>query len=139
MGFSENWIHIIYNCLSNNWYFVIINGGRYGFFKSSRGLRQGDPLSPSLFILSAELLSHKLTGLQTKIGYKGFYMSANGPQINHLTFADDTIIFCNGDKRSLKMILDTLKKHEGNTGQLINRNKSCFSSNPKLVLTLSLE
>ncbi|KAH0769685.1 hypothetical protein KY290_013666 [Solanum tuberosum] len=103
MGFSENWIHIIYSFLSNNWYSVIINGGIYGFFKSSRGLRQGDPLSPSLFILSVELLSHLLTGLQTKIGYKGFYMSVNGPQIKHLTFADDTIIFCNGDKRYLKM------------------------------------
>lgn len=82
-----------------------MSGERHGFFKSTRGLRQGDPLSPSLFILSVELLSQMLDGLQDSPGYKGFYMNNRGPSINHLTFADDTIFFCNWSKRSLQLIL----------------------------------
>ncbi|XP_060203069.1 uncharacterized protein LOC132631512 [Lycium barbarum] len=105
MGFSETW----------------------GFFKSERGLRQGDPLSLSLFFLSAELLSQMLNGLKRKPGYKGFYMKENGPQINHLSFADDTILFCNGGKRPLKMVLEVLKTYENISGQLINKSKSCFA------------
>ncbi|KAL9685749.1 hypothetical protein QQ045_023201 [Rhodiola kirilowii] len=54
MGFSENWIDLIYRNISNCWYSVLWNGSSYGYFKSNKGVWQGDPLSPSLFILGME-------------------------------------------------------------------------------------
>lgn len=49
MELSELWINLIHNYISHNWYSVAVNGIRHGFFKSSRGLRQGNPLFPLLF------------------------------------------------------------------------------------------
>lgn len=50
--FSEKFIEMIFRLISNNWYSIIINGTRFGFFKSTRGLKQSDHLSPALFILA---------------------------------------------------------------------------------------
>jgi len=57
MGFDERFISLIFGIISNNWYSVLINGQPYGFFKSTRGVKKGDPLSPTLFILAAEAMS----------------------------------------------------------------------------------
>ncbi|XP_060170788.1 uncharacterized protein LOC132601740 [Lycium barbarum] len=108
-------------------YSVIVNGGRHGFFQSGRGLRQGDPLSPSLFVLTAELLSQSLNQLNSNRRFIGFTMSNQGPQINHLAFADDTILFCNGGRTSIRLMLKTLAKYEAISGQKINKAKCSFS------------
>lgn len=83
------------------------------------------PVSPSLFIINAELLCKMLNNLHDRQGYMSYYMDVNGQRINHLSFADNTTMFCNGGKRPLKMIIKTLATYEV-SGQLINKGKSCF-------------
>lgn len=126
MGFSEMIIDMIWSTMSNNWYSVIVNSTRCGFFKSSRGLKQGDPLAPSLFIVDAELLSRILNMLNHDQLFHGFCMEKRGPQINYLSFADDIIIFTSGRKTSLRKIIWTLSNYESTSGQLINKHKSHF-------------
>jgi putative flippase GtrA len=79
----------LYLCLDT----VLVNGRAHGFFSSSRGLRQGDPLSPLLFIIVMEALSRMLSravsGGYTVGNYTGVELS-----ISHSLFADDTLIFC---------------------------------------------
>ncbi|XP_059281116.1 uncharacterized protein LOC132034772 [Lycium ferocissimum] len=74
-------------------YSVIINGARFGFFSFSQGLKQGDPLSPFLFILAAEVLSRSLNSLTSHRGFIPFTMPSNCPTINHLAYVDDIVIF----------------------------------------------
>lgn len=80
---------MILRVMSNNWYSTIINGARFGFFHSTRGLKQGDSLSSGLFILSVEVLSRGLNAHYFNHLYKGFQMEVRGLQMNHLSFIDD--------------------------------------------------
>ena len=93
MGFGRKWIDWIHWCISIASFSMLIDGSPAGFFKSSRGLRQRDPLSPYLFVLGMEVFSMLiekavsrgfLTGLKV-LGGEGEEM-----QISHLLFADDT-------------------------------------------------
>lgn len=93
LSFKEYFIELIHRIISNNWYSIIVNGTMHGFFRSSRGLKQGDPLSPALFIIAAEALSKSLNHLHSNNNFKDFNMNANGPQINHLCYADDLVLF----------------------------------------------
>lgn len=86
-------------CVSTVSYAVSINGRIGSFFKLTRGLRQGDPLSSFLFLICSEGLS-ALMRLAIKDGLlKGAKASRNGPQISHLLFANDCILF---DKATLE-------------------------------------
>ncbi|KAK6782011.1 hypothetical protein RDI58_019807 [Solanum bulbocastanum] len=125
-GFGEMFIDMIWRIMSNNWHSVIINGHRHGFFHSTRGLKQGDPLSPALFILGAEVLSRMLNLTHQDPLYRGFNMDHRGPQINHLSFADDVIIFTSTDRYSMSLIMSILEDYEHTSDQLINKEKSHF-------------
>ena len=87
--------------ISSCHFFVLINGKPCGFFQSSRGLRQGDPLSPALFIIAVEVLSRSLNELMGNPKFDPFSVAQGCPTLTHLAYADDIIIFCNGGKRSL--------------------------------------
>ncbi|XP_070014295.1 uncharacterized protein [Nicotiana sylvestris] len=124
MGFPERLIGIVFGLVSNNWYSILINGQAHGFFKSSRGIKQGDPVSPTLFILAAEALSRSLNALHTNLYFCGFGMPKWSLKINHLVYADDMIIFSSSDETSLMLIMQVLKAYENASGQLVNKTKS---------------
>ncbi|PKA48832.1 Putative ribonuclease H protein [Apostasia shenzhenica] len=135
-GFSPIFRNIISNFISNSWFSLLINGKQTGFFKSSRGLKQGDPLSPILFILASEFLSRGLNALMTNNPAISYY-SHCATNIFHLAYADDCIIFCNGAKKSIVKVLDFLNRYQTCSGQKINKEKSSFicpkSSSPSRI------
>lgn len=78
------------------------------FFKSTRGVKQGDALSPTLFILVAKAMSRGLNALQFNLYFYGFGLPKWNPNINHLAYADDTIIFSSSDATSLQLNMEVL-------------------------------
>ncbi|XP_026417309.1 uncharacterized protein LOC113312788 [Papaver somniferum] len=104
----------------------MVNGGPCGFFSVGRGLRQGDPLSPILFVLMEDALSRYLSASvqEKKIAPM---VIRNGIRLTHLFFADDVFIFLNGAKKSIENLTQLLDTYQSFSGQLINRGKSkCF-------------
>ncbi|XP_070039469.1 uncharacterized protein [Nicotiana tomentosiformis] len=102
---------------------VLVNGQPYDFFKSTRGVKQGDPLSPTLFILAAKALSRGLNALHMNLYFCGFGLPKWSPKINHLAYADDTIIFSSSDATSLQLVMEVLSAYEAASGKLINETK----------------
>ncbi|KAJ9697075.1 hypothetical protein PVL29_009023 [Vitis rotundifolia] len=97
MGFGERWIKWIEWCISAVRFSVLINGTPSGFFQSSRGLRQGDPLSPYLFVIAMEVFSCFLRRAISGGFLSGWSVRGQGGEgslISHLLFADDTLVFC---------------------------------------------
>ncbi|XP_035547318.1 secreted RxLR effector protein 78-like [Juglans regia] len=93
MGFYRKWIDLVMKCVSVVSYVALINGKPGSKIQPSRGLRQGDPLSPYLFILCAEGLSSLLNQSDIKGITKGITVSRVRIRVNHLLFADDCILF----------------------------------------------
>lgn len=104
-GFHHQWIKYIQAMFTNCWFSLLYNGGVHGFFKSSRGLRQGDPLAPTLFIIAEEVLSRGLSMAFSQRQITYYKVPRNCPKVTHLLFADDTLVFKNGDKRSIQGLL----------------------------------
>ena len=126
MGFDEVFIDMVCRIMANNWYSIIVNSKRCSFLHSTRGLKKGDPLSPSLFILGTKVLSISLNRLHNHPDYHGFIMEMRGPQVNHLSFVYDIILFTSGRCKTLKILMNTLKEYENTSGQLINGDKIHF-------------
>lgn len=100
--------------------------GRLKVFHSTRGVKQGDPLSPTLFILITEVLSKSLNSLFDNSEFKGYAMPKWSDNINHLAYANDTIIFVSTEKKSSQLVMQVLNDYEEQSGQLINKEKSSF-------------
>nr|XP_027127775.1 uncharacterized protein LOC113743906 [Coffea arabica] len=133
-GFGERWIDMIWRLISNVWFSVLINGSPCGFFQSTRGLRQGDPILPALFIIGAEVLSRLLNSLVGQRGFLPFKVPPSCPIVTHLADADDVIIFCSGVKHTLKKVMSVLENYCGVSGQQLNYQKSCFIDHDALTL-----
>lgn len=87
-------------CISSPRFSLVFNGTSHGFFRAKRGLRQGDPMSPLIFILVMDYLSRILVKIGDKAKFR-FHESCNEMRLNHLAFADNVLMFCQGDNESV--------------------------------------
>ncbi|KAL5782553.1 hypothetical protein ACOSP7_007582 [Xanthoceras sorbifolium] len=129
LGFPPAWVRIIMECVLTVKYSFLINGESFGLVQPTRDLRQGDPLSPYLFLLCAEGLSSLICSAKRCGLFSGLRCSRSGPKIIHLFFADDSMIFTSATLEECLVLKDVLWKYERATGQKVNFHKSaiCFS------------
>ena len=104
---------------------MAVNGELAGFFASKRGLRQGDPLSPLLFILIMEAFSRSLRMAAHRQGFQ-FHPKCQEVNITHFCFADDIFLFAGGTHSSIKIIMDELNNFEIFSGLQVNFQKSAM-------------
>ncbi|KAF8407579.1 hypothetical protein HHK36_006713 [Tetracentron sinense] len=120
------------NCISTTWFSVMMHDTYRGFFKSKRGLRQGDPLSQYIFIIMEEALSRLIQKKMTEKRILPFAHPSGAPIISHLLYADDVVIFVNACKKSVQNLMEVLKEYESWTGQRVNKDKSAIFFSKKL-------
>ena len=89
LGFHQRWIDLMMMCVTTVSYSVLINGEPKGRIVPTRGLRQGDPISPYLFLLCAEGLSAMLRKVEYGEIPRGIVVCRQAPLVSHLLFADD--------------------------------------------------
>uniref|UniRef100_A0A2N9HMY2 Reverse transcriptase domain-containing protein n=1 Tax=Fagus sylvatica TaxID=28930 RepID=A0A2N9HMY2_FAGSY len=98
--------------------------GEIQAFYPSRGLRQGDPLSPYLFILCQEVLSRIIDKEHAVGSLSGVKMNPGGPEITNVMFADDLMLFAKATSQNVNALNSCLEKYCQWSGQLVNRSKS---------------
>ncbi|XP_030948949.1 uncharacterized protein LOC115972854 [Quercus lobata] len=124
MGFDIRWIALIMECITTVSYSILVNGDPSESFLPSRGLRQGDPLSPYLFLICSERL-HGLLNKEAEEGHiRGVSICKKGPRLTHLFFADDSLVFCKASIAECQNIQSVLNVYEKASGQKLNRNKT---------------
>ncbi|XP_074266422.1 uncharacterized protein LOC141589691 [Silene latifolia] len=127
MGFDRAWVNRVMACVSTVSFSVLINGTPSEEFMPTRGLRQGDPLSPYLFIHCAKALSSMLRRAVERGSLHGVRISNGAPIISHLLFADDSIFFRRANDAEAYVVLDILRRYEYASGQLVSVDKTTVS------------
>lgn len=123
LGFAHQWVRWIMSCITSVRYAVKFNGTLLDTFAPSRGLRQGDPLSPFLFLFVADGLSLLLEEKVNQGILSPVHVCRRGPGISHLLFADDTLLFFKAVNEQALAVREVLADYASSTGQLINLAK----------------
>lgn len=131
LGFVKRWISLIMMCVTIVTYSILINREAKGRISPSRGLGQGNPISPYLFLLCSKGLSTMLKKEETEGRIRGVSVCHGSPQVSHLLFANDSIIFCEASMREGQRVMKVLADYEQESGQKLNKEKTSlfFSRN----------
>ena len=124
LGFSERWIGLMMMCVKTVSYSVLINGEPKGKILPTRGLRQGGPISPYLFLLCAEGLTAMLRKEECEGMISGVSVCRGAPRISHLLFANDCIIFGKANVGEGNRVFKVLADYEKESGQKLNKEKT---------------
>lgn len=130
LGFPESWCSLVMNCVSSVSFSVRVNGVFSDSFKPTHGIRQGDPISPYLFLLCSEGLSCILKNTRPLYISRGVRVSRHSPWISHLLFADDCMIFTRASRRGAERVASILDDYNKGSGQLVNKQKSAIFFSP---------
>jgi hypothetical protein len=127
-GFNQVFCNWIKNILNSAKLSLIINGKVTGFFNVTRGVRQGDPLSPLLFCIAEEVLSRSIS-LLVDNGKLDCITGPRGMSLpSHAFFADDIMIFCKGSKKNALAVASLFLEYAANSGQIISPSKCMIFS-----------
>ena len=131
MGFHEKWVELIMHCITFVSYSILVNGVAYGSITPTRGLRQGDPISPYIFLLCVDGFSSLINDVARNHRISGVSICRVCPKITHLFFADNSLLFCKANSQECQNLIDILQLYEAASGQKINADKSSvfFSNN----------
>ncbi|XP_061999476.1 uncharacterized protein LOC133716838 [Rosa rugosa] len=127
LGFSVVWVNWVMRCVRTVSYSFVINGVPRGRVIPERGLRQGDSISPYLFLVCAEALSKMILRAEEDQRIHGVRLCTGAPSISHLFFADDAFIFFKAELEECLVFKEIFDKYEKASGQAINYQKSCIS------------
>lgn len=132
LGFAPRWVKWTMECVKSVTYEVLINGSPYGEITPTRGLRQGDPLSPYLFLFCDEVLSQMLRNAERDRQIHGMQLARYCPSITHLLFADDSLFFCRATRSNCEQLASIFTRYEAASGQKINFSKSSIIFGTKI-------
>ncbi|KAM5583543.1 hypothetical protein ABKV19_003435 [Rosa sericea] len=136
-GFARGWVDLIMACVSTVSFSIVLNGNPGNFFAPSRGLRQGDPLSPYLFLIVSEVFSLRLTRAVNTGLLQGIKLSRNCPILSHLFFADDALFFMKATLLNCWNLGRIFKEYCVASGQMINNEKSSIFFSPNTPLQMA--
>ncbi|KAL0362130.1 UNVERIFIED_CONTAM: putative mitochondrial protein [Sesamum calycinum] len=122
-SFPHIFIAWIIVCVSTSSFLVALNGSFHGFFMGKKGLRQGDPMSPALFLLCMEYFSRLIKRKTTDSDFN-FHPKREKLKITHLLFADDLMMFSRGDLPSIHILMECLQEFRDVSGLTVNTSKS---------------
>uniref|UniRef100_A0A803PAX6 Reverse transcriptase domain-containing protein n=1 Tax=Cannabis sativa TaxID=3483 RepID=A0A803PAX6_CANSA len=124
LGYEQQWVNKIMNCITTVSFSILINGEVCGRIQPNCGIRQGDPLSPYLFLLCAEGLSCLIQEAERADMIHGLKFGKEGIKLSHLFFADDSFIFVDANQTEGKRLRAVLDEYSMLSGQKINFTKS---------------
>lgn len=119
MGFSKWWVHLVLQCVSTVTYHIVHGEHEMGPIFSTRAIRQGDPLSPYLFIICAEGLSFLIRNNESKQWIQGVKICRRAPVISHMLFADDSYFYCKADASEATRVMELLHTYEQASGRKV--------------------
>nr|GEY29426.1 hypothetical protein [Tanacetum cinerariifolium] len=123
-GIHDRMVHWVMTCVTTTTFSIYVNGEGCGFFKGSRGLRQGDPMYSYLFTLVIEILNLlMIRRIENNNGKFKYHYGCEKLKITHICFADDLLMFSHGDRASVEMIKETIKEFGSVCVLLPNYNK----------------
>ncbi|WP_222196283.1 RNA-directed DNA polymerase, partial [Modestobacter italicus] len=123
MGTHTHLLNCIVACVTTPMFSVAVNGELAGFFAGKKGLRQGDPMSPFLFVIVMEVLSRSLSRATMRDDFD-YHFRCEKVSLSHLYFADDLFLFAKATSGSVQIFMDVLKEFAMFSGLHINPAKS---------------
>jgi hypothetical protein len=134
VGIPEKMVNVIMHCVTSVKSNVLWNGTRSEYFSPQCGIRQGDPMSPYLFVLSMDKLTHIISDAIETGKWKAMRAGRHGPLISHLMFADDLLIFGQATTETMTAVREALDKFSDMSGHKVNNDKSAIFSLEMCVL-----
>ena len=123
LNFPLQFVKTIMSCVTSTQYSLILNGAPLETFSAKRGVRQGDLMSPLLFVISMEYLYRILNTAGESEDFS-FHPRCSKLRLNHLTFAGDLMVFCKGDMPSITTLIQGMESFSSSSGLFANNTKS---------------